>query len=64
MLVYANSFSSCFQDENGMTCLHVAARRGYTDLLTLLLTTNKFDINAKVRDFHGNYLRVIKDEIY
>ena len=31
-----------------MTCLHVAARRGHTDLLSLLYGTGKFDINQKV----------------
>ncbi|PFX17666.1 Histone-lysine N-methyltransferase EHMT1 [Stylophora pistillata] len=35
------------KDTKGMTCLHLAARQGHTDLIKLLLKTGKFDINEK-----------------
>ncbi|XP_048587555.1 histone-lysine N-methyltransferase EHMT2 isoform X2 [Nematostella vectensis] len=35
------------KDQGGMTLLHVAARRGHTDLISLLLNTGAFDINQK-----------------
>ena len=36
------------QDTGGMTCFHLAARHGHTDLIKLLIKTGKFDIDQKV----------------
>lgn len=40
----------CFllQGEDGMTCLHMAAKGGYIDLMEFLLCTRKADVNVQV----------------
>ena len=37
-----------FQDQGGMTLLHVAARRGHNEIIRILLDSKRFDVNQKV----------------